>query len=99
SARLLVPLAPGTVAIAAALATHRFLATRRLLRSRRAVAVVPADEFDAEPEAVLRFASQLADSERRVAGWVDRRGSAVRIRLASGAEDQLVYMVELPERS
>ncbi|MET0557613.1 MAG: hypothetical protein ABW065_02925 [Solirubrobacterales bacterium] len=98
-ARLLVPLALGTLAIASALATHRFLATRRLLSSRRSVAIVPADEFDAEPEAVLRFAAQLADSERRVAGWVDRRASAVRIRLASDAESQLVYLLEVPERS
>jgi hypothetical protein len=99
STRLLVPLALGTLAIASALATHRFLATRRLLSSRRSVAIVPADEFDAEPEAVLRFAAQLADSERRVAGWVDRRASAVRIRLASDAESQLVYLLEVPERS
>lgn len=99
STRLLVPLALGTLAIASALATHRFLATRRLLSSRRTVAIVPADEFDAEPEAVLRFAAQLADSERRVAGWVDRRASAVRIRLASDAESRLVYLLEVPERS
>jgi hypothetical protein len=99
STRLLVPLALGTLAIAAALATHRFLATRRLLGSRRSVAIVPADEFDAEPEAVLRFAAQLADSERRVAGWVDRRASAVRIRLVSDAESRLVYLLEVPERS
>jgi len=98
-ARLLVPLALGTLAIASALATHRFLATRRLLGSRRSVAIVPADEFDAEPEAVLRFAAQLADSERRVAGWVDRRASAVRIRLASDTEGRLVYLLEVPERS
>jgi hypothetical protein len=95
----LAPFAPAAIAIASALATHRFLATRRTLRSRRSVAVVPADEFDAEPEAVLRFASQLADSERRVAGWVDRRASAVRVRLASDAENRLVYLLEVPERS
>jgi hypothetical protein len=98
-ARLLVPLALGTLAIASALATHRYLATRRLLSSRRSVAIVPADEFDAEPETVLRFAAQLADSERRVAGWVDRRASAVRIRLASDAESRLVYQLEVSERS
>ena len=69
----LAPLALAAIAIASALATHRFFATRRTLRSRRAVAIVPADEFDAEPDAVLRFAAQLAASERRVAGWVDRR--------------------------
>ena len=95
----LAPLAPGAIAIASALATHRLLATRRTLRSRRAVAVVPADEFDADPDAVLRFAAQLAATERRVAGWVDRRASAVRVRLASDAERRLVYLLEVPERA
>lgn len=95
----LAPLALGAVAIAAALATHRFFATRRTLRSRRGVAIVPADEFDAEPDAVLRFAAQLAASERRVGGWVDRRASAIRIRLAADAERRLVYLIEVPERA
>jgi hypothetical protein len=95
----LAPLALGAIAIASALATHRFFATRRTLRSRRAVAIVPADEFDAEPDAVLRFAAQLAASERRVAGWVDRRASAIRIRLARDSERRLVYLVEVPERA
>ena len=38
-------------------------------------------------------------AERSVAGWVDRRASAVRIRLASDAERRLVYLLEVPERS
>jgi hypothetical protein len=95
----LAPLALGAIAIAAALATHRSFATRRTLRSRRAVAIVPADEFDAEPDTVLRFAAQLASSERRVAGWIDRRACAIRIRLASDSESRLVYLVEAPERA
>ncbi|MGN6258882.1 MAG: ATP-binding protein [Solirubrobacterales bacterium] len=60
---------------------------------------MPADEFDAEPDAVLRFAAQLAATERRVAGWVDRRASAIRIRLAADAERRLVYLIEVPERA
>jgi hypothetical protein len=95
----LAPLALGAIAIAAALATHRFLATRRTLASRRGVAIVPADEFDAEPDAVLRFAAQLAAGERRVAGWIDRRASAVRIRLVGDGERRLVYVIEVPERA
>jgi hypothetical protein len=95
----LAPFALAAIAIASALATHRFFATRRTLRSRRAVAIVPADEFDAEPDAVLRFAAQVAASERRVAGWVDRRASAIRIRLAADAERRLVYLIEVPERA
>jgi len=99
SAHSLAPFALGAIAIASALATHRFFATRRALRSRRAVAIVPADEFDAEPDAVLRFAAQLASSERRVGGWVDRRASAIRIRLTADAERRLVYAIEVPERA
>jgi hypothetical protein len=99
SALSLAPLALGAIAIAAALATHRSFVTRRTLRSRRAVAIVPADEFDAEPESVLRFAAQLAASERRVAGWVDRRASAIRIRLARDSERRLVYVLQVPERA
>jgi hypothetical protein len=95
----LAPFALAAIAIASALATHRFVATHRTLRSRRAVAIVPADEFDAEPDAVLRFAAQLAASERRVAGWLDRRASAIRIRLASDSERRLVYLLEVPERA
>jgi hypothetical protein len=95
----LAPLALGAIAIASALATHRIFATRRTLRSRRGVAIVPADEFDAEPDAVLRFAAQLAASERRVGGWVDRRASAIRIRLAADAERRLAYLIEVPERA
>jgi len=99
AAASLAPLALGAVAIASALATHRFFATRRTLTGRRAVAVVPADEFDAEPDAVLRFAAQLADTERRVGGWVDRHASAIRIRLTGDAENRLVYLLEVPERA
>ena len=95
----LAPFALGAVAIASALATHRFFATRRTLRARRGVAIVPADEFDAEPDAVLRFAAQLAATERRVGGWIDRRASAIRIRLAADADRRLVYLIEVPERA
>jgi hypothetical protein len=95
----LAPLAPGALTTAAALATHRIATTRRTLRSRRAVAVVPADEFDPEPEAVVRFASQIAASERRIGGWLDRRASSIRIRLAGDAEGRLAYLVEVPERA
>lgn len=95
----LAPFALGAVALASALASLRFFATRRTLSSRRAVAIVPADEFDAEPDAVLRFAAQLAAGERRVAGWVDRPAAAIRIKLASGPDHRLVYLLEVPERA
>ena len=94
-----VPLALGTLAIASALAAQRRLATRRTLRSRRAVAVVPADEFDAKPDVMLSFAAQLARSERSVFAWWDRRASAVRVRLTCDEERRLVYLLEVPERA
>jgi hypothetical protein len=73
--------------------------TRSTLLRRVAVAVVPADEFDADPETVLRFAAQLARLDRRVRGWLDRPASAVRVKLEAGIDGQLVYIIEMPERS
>lgn len=92
------PLALGALAIATALASQRFFATRRSLRSRRQVAVVPADQFDARPEVVLSFAAQLAASERTVAGWLDRRASALRVKLTNDTEGRLLYLLEGPAR-
>jgi hypothetical protein len=68
-AERIAPLALGVVAIASALAPQRMIATRRTLRSRQLTAVVPADEFDANPDVVLSFAAQLAASERSIRGW------------------------------
>jgi hypothetical protein len=98
-AEQLAPLALGAIAIASALAMQRLLSTNRTLRNRRTVAVVPADEFDPKPDAVLRFAAELGATERRVLGWVDRRASAVRVTLTGDAEGRLVYLVSGPECS
>lgn len=98
-AESVAPLTLGALAIASALAAQRFLATRRTLRSRRVVAVVPADEFDANPDVVLSFAAQIASSERSVAGWLDRRASALRVRLTCDHERRLVYLLEAPARA
>jgi hypothetical protein len=95
----LAPFALGAVAIASALAPQRIVATRRTLRSRRLTAIVPADEFDAKPEVVLSFAAQLASSERSIAGWLNRRASALRVQLACDQEHQLVYLIEVPDRA
>jgi hypothetical protein len=93
------PFALGAIAIASALAPQRIIATRRTLRSRRVTAVVPADEFDAKPDVVLAFAAQLAGSERSIAGWLDRRASALRVQLGCDRERQLAYMIEVPARA
>jgi hypothetical protein len=99
SAASLAPLALGAVAIASALAAQRFLATRRALATRTAAAIVPADEFDAKPEAVLRFAAEMARADRSLRGWFDRPACALRIRLTSDREGRLVYLLEVPARS
>lgn len=86
-------------ALAGGLAVARLVMTRRVLHSRIALAVVPADEFDPSPEAVLLWASQLGRVRRNVRGWLDRRASAVRIRLASDPQGRLAYVLEVPDRA
>jgi hypothetical protein len=85
--------------VVAALAVLRTLVTGRALRSRIGVLVVPADELDPSPEAVLRFAAQLSRVARTVRGWLDRRASAVRVRLEPDPEGRLLYVLEAPCRS
>lgn len=94
----LFPVAIGLVVIASALATQRFISTRRTLGSRRTVAVVPADEFEASIETILRVAAQLSRADRGVRGWMDRPASAIRISLRHDAEGQLVYLIGAAER-
>lgn len=89
----------GALALASALAMQRLLATNRTLQTRREVAVVPADDFDPKTDAVLRFAAELAGTQRSVLGWLDRRASAVRVRLTCDAEGRLLYLLSAPERS
>ena len=95
----LAPLVLGAFAAASALAIQRLVSTNRTLRSRRTLAVVPADDFDPKPDAVLRFAAELGATDRSVLGWIDRRASAVRVALTGDAEGRLVYLVSVPERS
>jgi hypothetical protein len=95
----LAPLALGAFAIASALAPQRFLVTRRTLATRTAAAIVPADEFDPKPEAVLRFAAKLVRADRSLRGFFDRPARALRVRLTNDGEGNLVYLLEVPARS
>jgi hypothetical protein len=95
----LVPLALGTLAIASALAPQRFFATRRALRKRSTTAVIPADEFEATAEQVLRFAAALQRSDRGLRGWLDRRAGTLRVRLINDRQGDLLYLLEVPDRS
>lgn len=93
------PVVIGVGAALVALAATRLVATSKTLRSRTAVVVVPADEFDPSIEALLRFAAQLARVRRSVRGWLDARASAVRIRLQPDSEGRITYAIEVPARS
>jgi hypothetical protein len=93
------PIAIAATAITAALVTQRLLTTRRTLRSRLVIAAVPADEFKPAVESVLRFAAQLTRTDRSVAGWLDRRASALRVSLTCDPEGRLTYLLAAPSRS
>lgn len=79
-------------------ATRLYL-TRRTLSTRISYSVLPTDSFDPSAEALSSFARQLSSVPRVVGGWMDRRASGVRIRLASTGEGRMVYQLEVPSRS
>lgn len=87
------------VACPAGLVGARWTVTRRALRARVSVAVVPADEFDPPAEAIARFAAQLTRVPRSVRGWLDRPASAIRVRLQNDRDGRLVYLLEIPEHA
>jgi hypothetical protein len=95
----LAPVAVALLAAAVCLLVVRAVATRRTLRSRVALAVVPADELDPSLDQVLRFAAQLSRSRRRVLGWLDRRASAIRIALTVDSDGRLAYLIEAPAQA
>jgi hypothetical protein len=77
----------------------RVRCTRAAMRHRETVAVVPADDFDPDPETVLRLAAQLGRLDRGIRGWLDRPGSSLRIRLEPDDDGRLTFLVEAPERA
>jgi hypothetical protein len=79
-----------------ALLLTRHLLTARTLRDRLGFLIVPADSFDPDPEAVLRFAAGLVRVRRLLAGFFDARASAVRIRLDTDPDGRLRYTIEIP---
>jgi hypothetical protein len=85
---------------AAVLFGLRLVLTRRSLRSRVQVELVPADTFDPTPDAIRRFASQLARTRRGfLLGWLERPASAVRILISPDTQGILRYRLEIPERA
>ncbi|MBS1861974.1 MAG: hypothetical protein JSS68_09705 [Actinobacteria bacterium] len=95
--RSLIAICGSTVLLSTiAPAVLRVRCTRTALRERVAFVAVPADEYDPNPETVMRFAAQLGRIDRLVRGWFDRRAGAVRFRLDTDTEGRLVYLIEGP---
>jgi len=94
----LLPVLSGTLAVGGGLLAARKIAVFRTLRSRVRVELLPSEAFDPSPEAVVRFAAQLARVRRAVLGWLDRPASAVRVEVASGPDGLLHYVLEVPRR-
>ncbi len=96
---LLPPLA-SAVLIALAMACLRLMLSRRALRSRIQIELLPADTFDPSLDAIRRFAGQLARTRRGfLLGWLERPGSAVRILIAPDEHGVLRYRLEVPARA
>jgi hypothetical protein len=95
----LAPLALAAAAIAMTATLVRTLCTRRTLRTRVDLELLPSESFDPNLEAVTRFASQLASTRRSVLGWPDRPASAVRLQLTAGADGLVHYRIGAPERA
>jgi hypothetical protein len=96
---IVVTLAVASVILVCLVMAARAVGTRRGLRTRVRVAVVPAPAFDPSDEAVVRFGSGLSRSRRALRGLLDAPASAVGIEIASDQDGRLTYALELPGRA
>jgi hypothetical protein len=94
-----VTLVVALVIFAAVCVIARLVMTRRALSRRSRLLLVPADSFDPTAEAVVSFASGLSRSRRALRGLLEKRASAVRVRLDTDPAGRLRYAVELPARA
>lgn len=94
-----VTLVVALVLFAIAVVVARVVMTRRALSRRSRLVLVPADSFDPTDEAVVSFASGLSRSRRGLRGVLEKRASAVRVRLDTDPAGRLRYAVELPARA
>jgi hypothetical protein len=94
-----VTLVVALVIFAAVCVIARLVMTRRALARRSRLLLVPADSFDPTAEAVVSFASGLSRSRRALRGLLEKRASAVRVRLDTDQAGRLRYAVELPARA
>jgi hypothetical protein len=88
-----VTLVVALVIFAVVVAVARLVFTRRALSRRSRLLLVPADSFDPTAEAVVAFASGLSRSRRALRGLLEKRASAVRVRLDTDQAGRLRYAV------
>ncbi len=94
------PLAVVALVLAgSSMAAARLMLTRRTLRSRVRLQVLPSETFDPTPEAVVRFVSQLARLRPVVGGWLDPRARALRVLIESDPAGRLRYVLEVPSQA
>jgi hypothetical protein len=82
----------------AALAAARWLAVRRALARRVTVELLPGEDFDPAPEAIERFAAQLART-RPVAWRLIAPAAAVRILISTDRSAVVRYTLHAPRGS
>lgn len=87
-------LAAGAVAVAAGAEAL----TRRELRRRVSVALVPTESFDPSVEEVVRFAAGLGRVRPAVGRWCPREAQAVRVRFGPDEAGRAVMVLEAPAR-
>jgi hypothetical protein len=78
----------------------RWLLAARMLRGRVTLELLPADAFPATPDAIRRFAGQLARTRRGfLTGWLQRPGAAVRVLLTHDEQGTMSYLLQMPASS
>jgi len=97
--RVLASVLGGAGVLLVTAAVVRRVLVGRALRSRVRLELLASEAFDPSIEAVERFAAQLARTRRGAGGWLDRPGSAVRVRLAGEDDGLMHYTLEAPRRA
>jgi hypothetical protein len=81
-------------------AVIRWLLSASSLASRVTLELLPAESFTATPDAIRRFAGQLARARRGfLTGWLERPGAAVRVLLTHDERGRVSYLLQMPARS
>jgi hypothetical protein len=73
--------------------------SQRLLSDRTSFLLLPALDFEASADGVLRATGQFSRVRRAVLGWLDVTGSAVRLRMDSAGDGRMACRAQAASRS